>query len=224
MQPNLKRLVAYSSVAHLGFVVVGIFALTTQGIEGGIFTMISHGLTTGALFLLVGMLYDRRHTFDIGSFGGLWKSVPILGGLFCAAVFASIGLPGFSGFIGEFLVLIGTFIIDKPYAVIGATGVILAAVYLLWAYQRVFMGEPSEENRKLPEINLRELACVVPLLALSLFLGLYPKPVLDRIEPTVKALIVHVEQHSDYREPGVSNRGPNAPSVPKGDVRQGAEK
>ena len=119
MQPNLKRLVAYSSVAHLGFVVVGIFALTTQGIEGGIFTMISHGLTTGALFLLVGMLYDRRHTFDIGSFGGLWKSVPILGGLFCATAFASIGLPGFSGFIGEFLVLIGTFIIDKPYAVIG---------------------------------------------------------------------------------------------------------
>jgi NADH-quinone oxidoreductase subunit M len=224
MQPNLKRLVAYSSVAHLGFVVVGIFALTTQGIEGGIFTMISHGLTTGALFLLVGMLYDRRHTFNIGSFGGLWKSVPILGGLFCATAFASIGLPGFSGFIGEFLVLIGTFIIDKPYAVIGATGVILAAVYLLWAYQRVFMGEPNEENRKLPEINLRELACVVPLLALSLFLGLYPKPVLDRIEPTVKALIVHVEQHSDYREPGVSNRGPNAPSVPKGDVRKGTEK
>jgi len=224
MQPNLKRLVAYSSVAHLGFVVVGIFALTTQGIEGGIFTMISHGLTTGALFLLVGMLYDRRHTFNIGSFGGLWKSVPILGGLFCATAFASIGLPGFSGFIGEFLVLIGTFIIDKPYAVIGATGVILAAVYLLWAYQRVFMGEPSEENRKLPEINLRELACVVPLLALSLFLGLYPKPVLDRIEPSVKALIVHVEQHSDYREPGVSNRGPNARSVPKGDVRKGAGK
>ena len=215
MQPNLKRLVAYSSVAHLGFVVIGIFALTTQGLEGGIFTMISHGLTTGALFLLVGMLYDRKHTFEIGSFGGLWKSVPVLGGLFCVAAFASIGLPGFSGFIGEFLSLIGTFIIDKPYAVIGATGVILAAVYLLWAYQRVFMGEPSEENRKLPEINLRELACVVPLLALSLFLGIYPKPVLDRIEPSVKALIVHVEKNSDYREPGVANEGPDAKSVPK---------
>jgi NADH-quinone oxidoreductase subunit M len=215
MQPNLKRLVAYSSVAHLGFVVIGIFALTTQGIEGGIFTMISHGLTTGALFLLVGMLYDRRHTFEIGSFGGLWKSVPILGGLFCATAFASIGLPGFSGFIGEFLSLLGTFIVDKPYAVIGATGVILAAVYLLWAYQRVFMGEPSEENRTLPEINLRELACVVPLLALSLFLGVYPKPVLDRIEPSVKALIVHVEKNSDYREPGVADQGPGAKSVPK---------
>jgi len=207
MQPNLKRLVAYSSVAHLGFVVVGIFALTTQGIEGGIFTMISHGMTTGALFLLVGMLYDRRHTFDIGSFGGLWKAVPILGGLFLATAFASIGLPGFSGFVGEFLALIGTFIIDRPYAVIGAVGVILAAVYLLWAYQRVFMGVPSEENAKLPEISGRELVCVVPLLALSLFLGLYPKPVLDRVEPTVKALIAHVEQHSDYKEPGVAKHG-----------------
>jgi NADH-quinone oxidoreductase subunit M len=134
--------------------------------------------------------------------------VPILGGLFCAAAFASIGLPGFSGFIGEFLSLIGTFIIDKPYAVIGATGVVFAAVYMLWAFQRVFMGVPNEENRKLPEINLRELACVVPLLALSLFLGLYPKPVLDRIEPSVAALIAHVEDKSCavgpsecYREP-----------------------
>src|SRR5713101_390629 len=157
MQPNLKRLVAYSSVAHLGFVVVGIFALTTQGIEGGIFTMISHGLTTGALFLLVGMLYDRRHTFEIGSFGGLWKAVPILGGLFLVTAFASIGLPGFSGFVGEFLSLLGTFVIDKPYAIIGATGVILAAVYLLWEDQRVFMGVPSEENDKLTEKNGREL-------------------------------------------------------------------
>ncbi|HEX9505543.1 MAG TPA: NADH-quinone oxidoreductase subunit M [Acidimicrobiia bacterium] len=215
MQPNLKRLVAYSSVAHLGFVVIGIFALTTQGIEGGIFTMISHGLTTGALFLLVGMLYDRRHTFEIGSFGGLWKVAPVLGGLFLVTAFASVGLPGFSGFIGEFLSLLGTFVIDKPYAIIGATGVILAAVYLLWAYQRVFMGEPSDANRKLPEITTRELACVVPLLALSLFLGIYPKPVLDRVEPSVKALITHVEVHSHYREPGVARKGPDAPSVPR---------
>jgi NADH-quinone oxidoreductase subunit M len=220
MQPNLKRLVAYSSVAHLGFVVIGIFSLTTQGLDGGIFTMISHGLTTGALFLLVGMLYDRKHTFEIGSFGGLWKSIPILGGLFLAAAFASIGLPGFSGFIGEFLSLIGTFLVDKPYAIIGATGVILAAVYLLWAYQRVFMGEPNAENSKLPEITGRELACVVPLLALSLFLGIYPKPVLDRVEPSVKELIAHVEAHSDYREPGVARKGPAASSVPHPDAKQ----
>jgi NADH-quinone oxidoreductase subunit M len=224
MQTDLKRVIAYSSVAHMGFVVLGIFSLTVIGIDGALFTMLSHPLTTGSLFLVIGFLYERRHTREISAYRGIWKSAPVLTAMFLIALFAGIGLPGFSGFIGEFLVLIGTFIIDKPYAVIGAIGVILAAVYLLWAYQRVFMGEPSEENRKLPEINLRELACVVPLLALSLFLGLYPKPVLDRIEPTVKALIVHVEQHSDYREPGVSNRGPNAPSVPKGDVRKGAGK
>ncbi len=207
MQTDLKRLVAYSSIAHLGFVVLGIFALTTQGIEGGIFTMISHGLTTGALFLLVGMLYDRSHTREIRAFGGLWKVVPILGGLFLVTAFASIGLPGFSGFIGEFLALLGTFLVQKPYAVVAATGVVLAAVYLLWAYQRVFMGVAGEDNRSLPEITGRELSCVVPLLALSLFLGVYPRPVLDRVEPSVKALIAHVEQHSDYQEPAVATNG-----------------
>jgi NADH-quinone oxidoreductase subunit M len=210
MQPDLKRLVAYSSIAHLGFVVLGIFALTTQGLDGGVFTMISHGLTTSALFLLVGFLYDRRHTRAIHDFGGLWTSVPVLGGLFCATAFASIGLPGFSGFIGEFLALIGTFVVDKPYAVISAVGVILAAAYLLWAFQRAFMGRPTGENAGLKDLSLRELACVVPLLGLSLFLGLYPKPVLDRVEPTVKALLRQVEQHSDYRAPGVSVKGPRA--------------
>jgi len=219
MQSNLKRLIAYSSVAHMGFAVLGVFAITTQGVEGGVFTMISHGLTTGAVFLLVGMLYDRRHTFEISDYGGLWKSVPILGGLFCAAAFASIGLPGFSGFIGEFLSLIGTFIIEKPYAVIGAIGVVLAAVYLLWAFQRAFMGVPRGDNAKLPEIRPYELAAVVPLLGLSLFLGLYPKPVLDRIEPQVKALVHQVEQHTDYREPEVSRQGPTAAGVPKGGER-----
>ena len=203
-RPNLKRLIAYSSVAHMGFVVLGIFALTTQGLDGGVFTMISHGLTTGALFLLVGMLYDRRHTYEIADFGGLWKSVPILGGLFCAAAFASIGLPGFSGFVGEFLALLGTFIVDKPYAIISAVGVILAAVYLLWAFQRSFMGEPSGDNAKLVDLSVREVCCVVPLLALSLFLGLYPKPVLDRVEPSVKAVICQVQAGSDYKQPKVA--------------------
>ncbi len=214
MQTNLKRLIAYSSVAHMGFVVLGIFALTTQGLEGGIYTMISHGLTTSALFLLVGILYERRHTFEIDEFGGLWKSVPLLGGLFCAAAFASIGLPGFSGFIGEFLSLIGTFIIDRPYAIISAVGVILAALYLLWAFQRTFTGEPKGANLKIPDLNARELCTVVPLLALSLFLGLYPKPVLDRIEPQVKALIHQVESHSNYKEPGVSDKGVKAKGIP----------
>ncbi len=207
MQPDLKRLIAYSSVAHLGFVVLGIFALTTQGLEGGLFTMISHGLTTSALFLLVGMLYDRRHTRLIADFGGLWKSMPILGGLFVAVAFASIGLPGFSGFVGEFLSLLGTFLVHRPYAIVSAVGVILAALYLLWAVQRAFTGEPSGENAKLPDLGLRELACVVPLLGLSLFLGVYPKPVIDRVEPAVLGIICHVEDHTDYEEPAVAIRG-----------------
>jgi NADH-quinone oxidoreductase subunit M len=207
MQHNVKRIVAYSSVAHMGFAVLGVFALTTQGLEGGVFTMISHGLTTGALFLLLGMLYDRRHTYEIADFGGLWKVMPVLGGLFCAAAFASVGLPGFSGFIGEFLALLGTFVIDKPYAFVSAVGVILAAAYLLWAFQRVFMGRPNATNAGLRDISWRELTCVVPLLALSLFLGVYPKPVLDRIEPSLKGVIHQVERHTDYREPGVDRGG-----------------
>jgi len=204
MQHNVKRIVAYSSVAHMGFAVLGIFALTTQGLDGGVFTMISHGLTTSALFLLLGMLYDRRHTYDVAAFSGLWKVMPVLGGLFCAAAFASIGLPGFSGFIGEFLALIGTFIVEKPYAVVASIGVILAAVYLLWVFQRTFMGRPTGENATMKDISFRELACVVPLLGLSLFLGIYPKPVLDRIEPSVKALICQVEAGSDYKQPARS--------------------
>jgi NADH-quinone oxidoreductase subunit M len=207
MQSDLKRLVAYSSIAHLGFVVIGVFSLTTQGVEGGLFTMISHGLTTGALFLLIGMLSDRRHTRLIADFGGLWKAVPILGGLFVAATFASIGLPGFSGFIGEFLALIGTFISHRWYAVVATTGVIFAAVYLLWAVQRAFTGEPEGDNVGMRDITFRELATVVPLLGLSLFLGFYPKPVLDRVRPAVDDLITHVEQSTNYRAPSVSTAG-----------------
>jgi NADH-quinone oxidoreductase subunit M len=194
MQPDLKRLIAYSSIAHLGFVVLGTFALTTQGIEGGLFTMLSHGLTTSALFLLVGMLYDRRHTRLISDFGGLWKAVPVLAGLFVAATFASIGLPGFSGFVGEFLALIGTFLTHRWYAVVATTGVIFAAVYLLWAVQRAFMGEPQGDNVGMRDISIRELATVVPLLGLSLFLGFYPKPVLDRLQPAVHDLEVQVQR------------------------------
>src|SRR6476659_1309688 len=145
MQPDLKRLIAYSSIAHLGFVVLGTFALTT----------LSHGLTTGALFLLVGMLYDRRHTRLISDFGGLWKSVPVIGGLFVAATFASIGLPGFSGFVGEFLALIGTFLTHRWYAVVATTGVIFAAVYLLWAVQRAFTGEPEGDNVGMRDSSFR---------------------------------------------------------------------
>ena len=207
MQRDLKKVVAYSSVAHLGFVVLGTFALTTIGIEGGLFTMVSHGLTTGALFLLVGILYDRRHTRQIDAFGGVWKPAPKLGGIFLAVTFASIGLPGLSGFVGEFLSLLGTFVSRRPYAVFAAVGVILAAVYMLWSFQRVFTGEPTGENATFADMNKVELATVLPLLALSLFLGVYPKPLLERVEPSVKALISHVESRSDYHQPRVVEVG-----------------
>jgi NADH-quinone oxidoreductase subunit M len=207
MQPNLKRIIAYSSVAHLGFVVLGTFALTSQGVSGGLFTMLSHGLTTGALFLLVGMLYDRRHTYELTEFRGLWKAVPVFGGLFVAATFASIGLPGFSGFVGEFLALLGAFLTSRWYAVAAATGVILAAVYLLWAVQRAFTGEPDEKNSATPDIGFREICTVAPLLGLSLFLGFYPKPVLDRMEPSVAALVHHVDERSDHEAPAINLAG-----------------
>jgi NADH-quinone oxidoreductase subunit M len=215
MQRDLKKLVAYSSVAHLGFVVLGTFALTTVGIEGGLFTMVSHGLTTGALFLLVGILYDRRHTRQIDAFGGVWKAAPKLGGIFLAVTFASIGLPGLSGFVGEFLSLIGTFVVHRPYAVLAAAGVILAAVYMLWAFQRVFTGEPAGENATFSDMTRLELATVLPLLGFSLVLGIYPKPLLERVEPSVKALISHVESRSDYSQPKVAELGPKGAAQSK---------
>ena len=140
MQKDLKRLIAYSSVAHLGFIVLGIFAFTSQGISGGVIQMVNHGLSTGALFFLVGMIYERRHTRQISELGGLQKSVPVLAAVFLFVAMSSIGLPGLNGFVGEFLIMIGTFLTHRWWAIVAATGVILAAVYMLWAYQRVFHG------------------------------------------------------------------------------------
>jgi len=193
MQKDLKRLVAYSSVAHLGFIVLGTFAFTTQGLSGGVLQMVNHGLSTGALFLLVGMIYERRHTRQIDELGGLQKSVPLLAAAFLVVMLSSVGLPGLNGFVGEFLILIGTFVTHRWWAVVGASGVILAAVYLLWAYQRVFHGEPEGENATMSDLNLRERAVMLPLIAMIVFLGVYPKPVLDRINPSVRQLIDHVE-------------------------------
>ena len=201
MQTDLKRVIAYSSVAHMGFVILGIFSLTVIGIDGAVFTMVSHPLTTGALFLLVGMIYERLHTREIGEMGGMWKSVPVLTGLFIVAMFAGIGLPGFSGFIGEFLSLTGAFLYDRPYAIVAAFGVIFAAVYMLWPFKKAFAGKASGAVAAMKDLDVREIVVVVPLLALSLFLGIYPKPVLDRIEPSADRAVLHFEQRTDYRSP-----------------------
>jgi NADH-quinone oxidoreductase subunit M len=201
MQTDLKRVIAYSSVAHMGFVILGIFSLTVIGIDGAVFTMVSHPLTTGALFLLVGMIYERLHTREIGEMGGMWNVAPVLTGLFIAAMFAGIGLPGFSGFVGEFLSLAGAFLYDRPFAIVAALGVIFAAVYMLWPFKRAFAGRASGAVSRMKDLDLREIVVVVPLLALSLFLGLYPKPVLDRIEPAADRAVRNFERKTDYRSP-----------------------
>lgn len=190
MQRDLKRLIAYSSVAHLGFVILGLFVGSLQGMSGGILQMINHGLSTGALFLLVGMLYERRHTRAIADFGGLAKSVPVFSGIFLLVALSSLGLPGLNGFVGEFLVLFGTFLEYRWWAVPAAFGIVLAAVYLLWAYQRVFHGEPDrDENRKLEDLRPRESMMLAPLVALIVFIGVYPKPFLERIEPAAERIV-----------------------------------
>ena len=201
MQKDLKRLVAYSSVAHLGFIVLGTFAITSQALTGSVVQMVNHGVSTGALFLLVGMIYERRHTRQIAELKGLQSVAPIFAGAFMIVMLSSIGVPGLNGFVGEFLILIGSFETARWWTIIAATGVILAALYLLWAYQRVFHGEPDEENSKFAELNLREGALIGAFIVIIGFTGLYPKPMLDRIEPSVNKLIEHVESKSDYVAP-----------------------
>jgi NADH-quinone oxidoreductase subunit M len=197
MQRDLKRLIAYSSVAHLGFVVLGMFVGTIQGMSGGILQMLNHGLSTGALFMLVGMLYDRRHTREIADYGGLARSVPWIAGFFLFVALSSIGLPGLNGFVGEFLILLGTFFAYRWWVVPAAFGIVLAAIYLLWAYQRVFHGEPAEEaNRTLPDMSWRELAMLAPLVVMITAVGVYPKPFLDRIEPSAAKIVRYLKDAS----------------------------
>jgi NADH-quinone oxidoreductase subunit M len=202
VQPDIKRLVAYSSVSHMGFVILGVFALTTQGLTGSVLTMISHGLTTGALFLLIGMIYERTHTRKIADYGGLAKVIPIYSGVFLFAVFASAGLPGLSGFVGEFTILIGSYLTLPVLTVIAAFGVILAAIYLLWAYERVFTGPVTNPKLEgLKDLGFRELAIMAPLVVLIIGLGVYPKPVFERIEPSVGVILERIEATTDYEVP-----------------------
>jgi NADH-quinone oxidoreductase subunit M len=210
MQKDLKRLVAYSSVAHLGFIVLGTFSLTTQGLQGSVLQMVNHGISTGALFLLVGMISDRRHTREIAQLKGLQKVAPIFAGVFTLVMLSSIGLPGLNGFVGELLILLGAFTTAQWWSVVAASGVILAALYLLWAYQRTFHGEPDDDNRGFAELGLREGLVLAPLLGLIVFLGVYPKPFLERVEPSINALVAHVEDNSDFEEPDVNEQGPAA--------------
>lgn len=205
VQKDLKRLIAYSSVAHLGFVVLGTFVGTLQGMSGGILQMVNHGLSTGALFMLVGALYDRRHTRLIADYGGLARSVPIMSGVFLLVALSSLGLPALNGFVGEFLVLLGTFFGYRWWVIPAAFGIVLAAVYLLWAYQRVFHGKPATEaNRAMADLDKRELVMLAPLVALIIFIGVYPKPFLDRIEPSADRLVRQLQQTSVVPEGGVA--------------------
>jgi NADH-quinone oxidoreductase subunit M len=213
IQTDLKRLVAYSSVSHMGFVVLGVFAFSLQGMSGGVLTMINHGLSTGALFLLVGMLYERTHTRDLTRMYGLGSLIPVYAGVFLFVALSSIGLPGLNGFVGEFLVILGTFVVSKPFAIAAVTGVVLAAVYLLWGYQRLMHGPPaiagaahegSSGNGSgggdgryvwggLKDLVPREYIIIAPIMAAILFIGLYPKPVLSRIEPSAQHVVTCVK-------------------------------
>jgi NADH-quinone oxidoreductase subunit M len=205
VQTDIKKLVAYSSVSHLGFVMLGIFAFNSPGLDGAVLQMVNHGLSTGALFLLVGMLYDRRHTRLIADFGGLAKVMPMFAAFFLVVSLSSIGLPGLNGFVGEFLVLLGAIQTMPAFAIIGALGVILAAVYMLWMYQRVMFGEVTHEaNKHLRDLTLREVMVLVPVVLLIVWIGMYPQPFLKRMEASTKAI---VERVVTVAKPGAAPTG-----------------
>jgi NADH-quinone oxidoreductase subunit M len=193
MQADIKKLVAYSSVSHLGFVMLGLFVFNLHGVQGGIYQMLNHGLSTGALFLLVGMIYDRRHTRMIEDFGGLWKQVPIFSALLLVVTFSSIGLPGLNGFVGEFLIMLGAFAVTPWWTAVAATGVILGAVYMLWMFRRVIFGPlANPENQKLQDLNGRELLILAPVVALIVLMGVYPQPFLSRMKPAIDLTLKRV--------------------------------
>ena len=195
VQKDVKKLVAYSSVSHLGFVMLGLFVLNTQAVEGAIYQMLNHGLSTGALFILVGVIYERRHTRLITEYGGIMKVMPVFGAVFMIVTLSSIGLPPLNGFVGEFLILLGAFKFKALFAVLGATGVVLGAIYMLWMYQRVFFGEIKHEvNNTLKDLSPREVIVFIPLVVMIIFMGVYSKPFLSRMEPAVKQFVSEVRQ------------------------------
>jgi NADH-quinone oxidoreductase subunit M len=199
-QGDVKKLVAYSSVSHLGFVMLGLFALNSEGIQGAILQMVNHGISTGALFLLVGMIYEQTHTREIKVYGGLWKITPVFGSIMLIVALSSMGLPGLNGFVGEFTILLGAFgsqaIGTNIYAIVSALGVIMAAVYILYMFQKMFLGpqgeivdEVKKHGHGIRDLNWREIVTVVPLLILIFWIGLYPKPFFALMAPAVEHLV-----------------------------------
>ena len=198
VQPDIKKLVAYSSVSHLGYCMLGLFVLTRQGVEGSVLQMLNHGISTGALFLLVGVVYERRHTRLIKEYGGIAKIMPAYATIFLIITLSSIGVPSTNGFIGEFLILLGTFKVNKIAAVLAASGVVLGAVYMLWMFQRVFYGKVTNpKNLNIPDLNLRELAYLVPLVVFVFWVGLFPNFFLNKMHKSVDHFIgqVQVTEH-----------------------------
>ena len=194
VQSDVKKLVAYSSVSHLGYVMLGIFALNSQGVVGGLYQSLNHGISTGALFLLVGVIYERRHTRAIADFGGLAKQMPAYAAVFMIITMSSIGLPGLNGFVGEFLIMLGAFLKSPLAAVFAASGVILAAGYMLWMYRRVFFGElDKEENKNLPDLTGLEWGYLLPMVLMAFWMGIYPGSFLGKMEPTVNQWITQVD-------------------------------
>ncbi len=203
-QADVKKLVAYSSVSHLGFVMLGLFALNAQGMQGAILQMVNHGLSTGALFLLVGMIYEQTHTREIKVYGGLWKITPIFGSIMLIVALSSMGLPGLNGFVGEFAILLGAFgsnAIGTPwYAGLSAIGVIMAAIYILYMFQKMFLGpqgevvdEVKQHGHGIHDLNWREILTILPLLIFIFWIGLYPKPFFDLMAPTVNNLVATLQ-------------------------------
>jgi NADH-quinone oxidoreductase subunit M len=193
-QTDIKRLIAYTSVSHFGFITLGLFAMTTQGQSGSTLYMVNHGFSTAALFLIAGFLISRRGSRLIADYGGVQSVAPILAGTFLVAGLSGLALPGLSTFVSEFLVLVGTFTRYRAAAVLAATGAILAAIYILWLYQRTMNGRVADSVRGLPDLRLREIVAVAPLLALIIGLGVYPQPVLDVINPPVKRTLEQLDQ------------------------------
>ena len=204
VQPDMKKLVAYSSVSHMGFVILGIAAINMQGIQGASYQMLAHGVSTGALFCLVGMLSDRRHTRQIAEFGGLKKVMPRFTAVALIITLSSIGLPGMNGFIGEFLIMLGAFKWDSRFVVVAALGVILSAVYMLWMFQRVFYGKvTNDHNKDLPDLSLRKWIILGPLTAAAIGMGVYPNVVLKPMEPAIQRIVDRIHVHEPLRADAV---------------------